>query len=202
MSWQALEGLKRLKMALGRTGGGPTRLLAWDGVFLPFLKRPFLSSEGPFFKEGVLLPHSRPSPRCSPIPPSRFDREAGTVRECGKVEVIGFENASEIRLCSSLFPLIVGASTVRKPAPCEKHYYRIFIAFGSFPSVRSQLTCAFHGTNFRKFRVSGNCFADSFQASSFIYLSTNWFGKQIGDVFWPFDIPCENVGNGYMAYIF
>ena len=55
--------------------------IAWLGSFSLLWRRPFIL-RGALFKEGVLMPHSRPSPRFTPS--SRFDREAGTVRECGK----------------------------------------------------------------------------------------------------------------------
>ena len=69
--------------------------------------------------------------------------------------------------------------------PCGSHYYRIFSVFGSFPAVTCQTNYAFSPHDFQKIKsVSGNCSAGSL-IDSFVGLSTNWFGKQIGGIFRP-----------------
>ena len=69
--------------------------------------------------------------------------------------------------------------------PCGSHYYRIFSVFGSFPAVTCQTNYAFSPHDFQKIkRVSGNCSAGSL-IDSFVGLSANWFGKQIGGIFRP-----------------
>ena len=69
-------------MDLGVTCGGPTRLSLLGGTSL-FFKEAFVILRY-FFKEEVLLPHTRPSPRFTPTPPSHFDGEVGVVPERGK----------------------------------------------------------------------------------------------------------------------
>ena len=65
----------------------------FERVIFPSLKKNFLILRGITKKEGLLLPHTLPSPGFPPTPPSRFDSEVGVVPERGKVEIIGFANA-------------------------------------------------------------------------------------------------------------
>ena len=92
-------------MNLGRTCSGPTRLLLLGGHF-PLFGEALSYLRGALVQEGVLLPHTLPSPGFTSTPLNRFDRKAGVVSERGKGRSHWSKNACEISLCNYILQVL------------------------------------------------------------------------------------------------
>ena len=88
MSWQALEGLIKLKMDIGKTPGGATIHLLLVGVIFPSLKRFFYPPRGPFLRKGYCCLTVVPPPD-SPLPyRAALIGKLGQCQNAEKVEII------------------------------------------------------------------------------------------------------------------